>query len=73
MKKWYAIIGAIPFDDEDSVYIYEAATEEEAKERFEKDIYQDALREDQKQVEKETGVSVYINQVLESDTEIRVA
>lgn len=42
MSKHYAVIGRIPFDDEDSCYCVEAATQEKAVEYFVEQILMDS-------------------------------
>jgi hypothetical protein len=68
----FAVAGRIPFDDEDSVYCYNNCTRDEAEERFAKDIYNDADRDDEDHVAEENGTAVYINAVLTSKTPIQL-
>lgn len=77
MKKFYAVIGRIPGDDDDSCYTYEVATRQEAVKAFKKDIYNDSEgseAEDAKEnIFKEYGVTVFIAHVLCSDSPIAEA
>lgn len=77
MKNFYAVIGRIPGDDEDSVYTYENVTRIEAKVQFAKDIYNDgesssgAAEDHMEAIFREHGGYVFINQVLSSDSPIK--
>lgn len=74
MKKYpyIVVIGRIPEDDEDSVYMYTNLTEEEAREEFVKSIYADGPHEETPEsVEEQWGVSCYINCILASESEIK--
>lgn len=67
------VIGRIPEDDEDSIYVYENLTETEAREEFEKTLYADDWGDKTpSSVEADWGVSCYINAVLTSDTPINI-
>jgi hypothetical protein len=69
--KHYAIIGRIPFDDEDSCYTMEAESREEAVEIFEERIAKAAGYEDAEQCRKDTADGcIYINHVLVSESPI---
>lgn len=70
--KHIVVIGRIPEDDEDSVYIFTNLTEQEARNAFVESIYGD-LFDDEKtpeKVEEQWGVSCFITCILASDTEI---
>ena len=72
--KYYAVVGRIPFDDEDSIHFYE--TDEEAPPLFEwfsSDIYYESNRNDVKEVARDHGCihGVYITSVLVSDSPIK--
>lgn len=70
-----AVIGREPFDDEDSCCIYQNMTREEAIEAFEIEMYEsypEEQRQDRRDAhEAQDGATVYINQVLVSDSLIR--
>jgi hypothetical protein len=68
----YAVIGRIPFDDEDSCYIYDNVTRDEAVDQFEADIYEDSGRDDQEETTEREGSAVYISHVLFSESEIKL-
>lgn len=71
--KHIVVIGRIPEDDEDSVYMFTDLTESEAREAFVGAIYGDQYDEEKtpERVEEQWGVSCYINCILASDTEIK--
>lgn len=46
-KKWYVIIGRLPFDDEDCAYAFHAASLDDAWEQFTPEIYRDSGKEHQ--------------------------
>ena len=79
MKKFYAVIGRIPGDDEDSCYTYENVTRKQAVKLFEKDIYNDGessageVADVREYAFKCHGVTVFINHVLSSDSAIEIA
>ncbi len=68
-----AVVGRIPFDDEDSVYCYEGVTIKQAIAMFNADIYADDGREDAAEVIQKEGRSTFITRVLVSETPIRMA
>lgn len=70
--KHYAVIGRIPYDDEDSCFLVEAKSLKDAEKKFTKWIYEGS---DQKKsdVIKTEGKAVYITHILESDTPIKIA
>lgn len=74
-KKNFAVVGRIPFDDEDTCCIYLEVTQEEALERFERDMLAaqgetaDGLRE-RLDLGPDDAI-VYIIHVLECDSVIR--
>lgn len=70
--KNYAVVGRIPYDDEDSCTVVQAKSVKDAERQFTKWIYAGS---DQKKsdVVKENGTAVYINYVLESETPISIA
>jgi hypothetical protein len=63
-----AIIGRIPFDDEDSFYSYKGLSRAEAIEAFKEEIYETASRPIPKG---ENAEVVFVNHVLVSDSPIR--
>ena len=68
---YYAVIGRIPFDDEDSIMFYESDEENPPLEEwFERDMYDDAGRDDMEEVRAENGATVYITAVLKSASPI---
>ena len=72
--KYYAVVGRIPFDDEDSIYFFEA--DEEGPPLFEwfaSDIYYDSSRNDATEVSIDHGCKhgVFITSVLVSDSPIK--
>ena len=70
--KTYAVIGRIPFDDEDTCHIFKASSIEEAMEMFADEMYENDPGEDRERNIKTHGcdLGVYINQILLSDSEI---
>jgi len=50
--KHLALIGRIPFDDEDSCYIFQDKNLDEATEAFVQQIYEDSGRDDRERVKK---------------------
>lgn len=72
MKKYYAVIGRIPFDDEDSIMFY--VTDEPnppLAEWFERDLFEESNRTDQAEVREQCGgdYAVYITHILSSKSE----
>jgi len=68
-RLYWAVIGRIPYDDEDSCYIIRTTSREKAIENFEKQIYQDSDKDPEKVIE-EHGQAVFINHILTSKSEI---
>lgn len=67
----YAVIGRIPFDDEDSIMFYDSDEENPPlAEWFERDTYDAEGREDMEEVRAECGAAVHLAAILKSDTEI---
>jgi len=65
---FYTVIGRIPFDDEDSLYTFETASDLEARRRF-----KDAILEDGEATEVEDGEPVvYVNWIISSETEPKI-
>lgn len=71
----YAVIGRIPYDDEDSCHVFKAATRQEAIERFADLMYEEAVGEDREHNIEVHGcdLGVYINHVLVSESGIKEA
>lgn len=71
----YAVIGRIPFDDEDTCHVIQAASRREAMERFADLMYENAVGEDREHNIKVHGgdLGVFINHVLVSDSGIEEA
>ena len=67
----YAVIGRIPFDDEDTCFCYSGVTHEEAERRFIADLYETSDRKDQEKVEAENGSPVIITCFLASESPIQ--
>lgn len=68
---YYAVIGRIPFDDEDSILMYESdESNPPFEEWFERDMYDAEGRGDMEEVRAECGAAVYITAILKSDAEI---
>lgn len=68
---YYAVIGRIPFDDEDSILFYESdEPNPPLEEWFERDMYDAEGRDDMEEVRAADGAAVYITAILKSDTEI---
>jgi hypothetical protein len=68
----YAVIGRIPYDEEDSCYVVKASSAEEAAKMFADLIYKDAVGEDREYNIEAYGCDrgVYINHILVSDCDI---
>ena len=68
-KKWrsIAVVGRIPYDDEDTAIVYDNTTTVKARREFVSDMYNgtDKSRAD---VRRQNGVDIYIQQVLVSDS-----
>ena len=63
----YAVIGRIPFDDEDSIMFYESDEENPPlTEWFERDMYDAEGRDDMEEVYREHGTTVFITAILKS-------
>ena len=63
----YAVIGRIPFDDEDSIMFYESDEENPPLEEwFELDMYDAEGRDDMEEVHREHGTTVFITAILKS-------
>lgn len=73
MKKYYAVIGRIPYDDEDTCLIFEAEEGTDVRQLFEDAMYEEIDNPEKNKAyhEKNHGAAVYINHILVSDTEIR--
>lgn len=71
----YAVIGRIPYGDEDSCHVFKAATRQEAIERFADLMYEEAVGEDREHNIEVHGcdLGVYINHVLVSESGIKEA
>lgn len=72
---YIAVIGRIPFDDEDSMYCFENMTMEDAMFAFSAAIYSDTysdecVEEVREQNAKEHGIDVFINHILVSESPI---
>lgn len=68
---YYAVIGRIPFDDEDSIMFYESDEENPPlAEWFELDMYTEDDRGDMEEVHREHGTTVFITAVLKSASPI---
>lgn len=67
--KHYAVIGRIPFDDEDSCYTYEADSRESAASMFKQEILEEHGPNPPTDA---SGEPVIINIVLESETPIKI-
>ena len=64
---YYAVIGRIPFDDEDSIMFYESDEENPPLEEwFERDMYDAEGRDDMEEVHREYGTAVFITAILKS-------
>lgn len=70
----YAVIGRIPYDDEDTCHVIKAASRQEALEAFADLMYEDAVGEDREHnIEVHGGdLGVYISHVLVTDGDIEV-
>ena len=70
--KYYAVIGRIPGDDEDSTYVFHAKSADEARSSFEFQMYSDTAwdKKHKYQILREYGCSIFISIVLVSDTDI---
>ncbi len=69
---YLAVIGRVPGDDEDSIYLFENKTLTQASKAFEMHLYDDCPEETPTQVRKDWGESCYITQILVSDAEIEI-
>lgn len=71
----YAVIGRIPYDDEDTCHVIQAASRREAMEKFADLMYEDAVGEDREANIANHGgdLGVFINHILVSASEIREA
>jgi len=71
-KKWFAVTGRIPGADEDSLYVFNVSTREEALAAFERDIYEDETNPEETRgiVFNDTGVFVFVNSIVCSDSPI---
>lgn len=70
---YYAVIGRIPFDDEDSIEFYETdEPDPPLSEWFERDLFEESNRDDQEEVRKQCGAdyAVFITHILSSKTEM---
>ena len=75
---YYAVIGRIPFDDDDSCMVFEQMTEEEARKAFAFEMFRqktssdELAREEQQASIKDVGgdLGVYITHVLASQSPI---
>lgn len=64
---YYAVIGRIPFDDEDSIMFYESdEPNPPLEEWFEKEMYDAEGRDDMEEVHREHGTAVFITAILKS-------
>ena len=71
-RKHYAVIGRIPFDDEDSIYCCKAATESEAIAHFLIKIVEDSEFTTMAELKKRHGNAPFINAVLISNSPITI-
>ena len=69
-KKHFAIVGRIPFDDEDSCYCIEATTEQKAINKFMKCIIADSEFKNMRACIKQHDSAPFVNIILQSDTPI---
>lgn len=71
----YAVIGRIPYDDEDTCHVFQAASRQEAMGLFADRMYEDAFGEDREANIANHGgdLGVFINHILVSASEIREA
>ncbi len=67
----YAVIGRIPFDDEDTCFCYSGVSYEEAEKRFIADIYETSDSNDQEKVAADIGSPVIITCFLASESPIQ--
>lgn len=74
---YVAVIGRIPFDDEDSLYLYENMTRQQAVKAFAREMYENTYAEADIEAELErcrceTGcdLGVFVNHVLVSQSPI---
>ena len=64
---YYAVIGRIPFDDDDSILFYESdEPNPPIEEWFERDMYDAEGRDDMEEVYREHGTTVFITAILKS-------
>lgn len=66
----YAVIGRIPFDDEDTAYFFNDVAEDTLHDLFAKQIYEDSGRDDQDDVYKEHGTPVFITYIIKTESEM---
>ena len=70
---YYAVIGRIPFDDEDSIMFYETDDHNPPlAEWFERDLFEESNRTDQAEVRTECGAdyACFITHIVSSETEL---
>lgn len=74
-KKYFAVIGRIPGDDEDSFFVFHVATAEEAQEAFKEAIWatEADAKNEREAVRREYGCTVFVNSILVSDSPITLA
>lgn len=70
--KWFAVTGRLPGDDEDTLYVFNVATREDAIKAFEQAMYDNEVNpeETRESVFKEHGQYVFVNSIVSSDTPI---
>jgi hypothetical protein len=71
---FYAVVGRIPGDDEDSVYLFQgdSMTPEELTSIFAEKIYYSNNRTDQNEIYNSWGTEVFINHILSSESPIEI-
>lgn len=70
--KWYAVTGRIPGDDEDSLYVFQVGSREDAIKAFEEAIWAEETdaEEGRESVFNEHGQYVFLNSIVVSDSPI---
>ena len=67
---YYVIIGRIPGDDEDTVYVCRAENRSEAESMFEAEMHASATLDELDTIARIHGTNLYTNWVLASETPI---
>lgn len=67
-----AVFGRIPFDDEDTCFVYSDVSVAQAHQRFEDDLYALGTYLSREENQRDNGAAVYINKTLVSSAEIAV-